>query len=184
MKTLWLAIALLGPIQTLDDTVQTWVQQHTRPALDRPARALTDVGKPWILGSALAGIALFDRAAGTATAGRALLVLVPTNAVVEGLKRLTFRARPDGEHKRSNASFPSSHAANAFALAGVLAWRWRRAAPAFYAFATAVALSRMVLNRHYLTDVVAGAAIGLGAAWLVDRFLAARAARRAEVQSG
>ncbi len=184
MKTLLLAIALLGPIEALDRGIQDWVQQHTRPGLDRPARMLTDVGRPWILAGTLAGIALFDRTAGVATAGRALMVLVPTNLAVEGLKRLTFRARPDGERKRSNASFPSSHAGNAFAIAAVLAGRWRRWAPGFYAFATGVALSRMVLNRHYFTDVLAGAAIGLGSAWLVDRFLAARAARRAAKPSG
>jgi membrane-associated phospholipid phosphatase len=179
MRVLFLALAWLGPIQALDDAVQRWVQDHTRPALDRPARLLTDVGKPWILTSALVGIAIFDRAAGPATAGKALVALVPTNLMVEGLKRATFRARPDGEHKRSNASFPSSHAANAFALAAVFAGRWRRWAPAFFLFATGVAASRMVLNRHYLTDVVVGAAIGLLSAWLAARLAAAHAARRA-----
>jgi membrane-associated phospholipid phosphatase len=184
LKTLMLALALLGPFVTVDHAVQDWVQLNTRPALDPAARVLTDVGRPWVVLSLLAGIAVFDRTAGTATAGRALLALVPTNAAVEGLKRLTFRARPDGEHKRSNASFPSSHAANAFTLAAVLAGRWRRLAPAFYAFATGVALSRVVLNRHFLTDIVVGAAIGLAAAWLVDRFLAARATRREELRTG
>jgi len=183
VKTILLVIALLGPMESLDRSVQAWVQEHTRPELDRPARFLTGVGRPWILASTLAGIALLDRVAGPATAGRALLVLIPTNLVVEGLKRLTFRARPDGEHKRSNASFPSSHAANAVALAAVFARRWKRWAVPFYVFAALVAASRMVLNRHYLSDVVVGAAIGLAADWLVNRWLATRSARAAQAQS-
>ena len=89
------------------------------------------------------------------------------NLAVEGLKRLTYRARPDGEHKRSNAAFPSSHAANAFALAAVLARRWRRAAPALWLLAALIAFSRIYLNRHFTSDAVVGSVIGLVGAWAV-----------------
>jgi undecaprenyl-diphosphatase len=172
-----LVAAFLGPVGDLDRAVRDAVQAGRRPALEGPMRTLTAIGRPVIVLGGLAAIAVLDRSAGPRTARDALLALAPTNALVEGLKRLTFRPRPDGEHRRSNAAFPSSHAANAFALAAVLARRWRRAGWGLFPFAAAVAASRMYLDRHWLSDVVVGTAIGLASAWLVARLLRARAAR-------
>lgn len=62
-------------------------------------------------------------------------------------------------------SFPSGHTVSAFAFAVVFAaWRpsWR---PAFFAGATAIALSRVVLDAHFFSDVVAGALVGAAAGW-------------------
>ena len=174
MKTLLLALALLNPVEQLDWMVQRQVQQSRGPLLERPMRGLTDFGRPVNVLGGLLGIAILDRAAGPATARLALLALAATNLVVEGAKRAFFRVRPDGERKRSNASFPSSHAANAFALAAVLARRWRRPAPAFWIWAAATAWSRVYLNRHFLSDIVVGAAIGLACTWLIVRWLGKR----------
>jgi len=99
--------------------------------------------------------------AARAAAIEAAVALVPVNLAVEGLKRATFRARPDGQRKRSNAAFPSSHSANAFAVATVLARRWRRATLPAFALAAAVAWSRVYLDRHWLSDVTAGAALAV-----------------------
>jgi undecaprenyl-diphosphatase len=172
-----LLLALLGPLQALDDGVQAAVQRLRSPALERPVRTLTDIGRPVVVFGALLLIAAFDATAGPATARFALAALVPTNLAVEGLKRAVGRPRPDGDRKRSNSSFPSSHAANAFALAFVLARRYRRAAAPLALFAAGVGFSRMYVNRHYLSDVVAGAAIGTLCAWWASRWLVARAAR-------
>ena len=65
-------------------------------------------------------------------------------------------------------SFPSRHTAGAFAWAAVMTeetrMRWPRAtrwvAPTTYGVATAVGLGRMYTEHHWLTDVLAGAAIG------------------------
>lgn len=59
-------------------------------------------------------------------------------------------------------SFPSNHAANGFAVAAVLAhrarpWRW-----ALFALAAAIAYARLHVGAHYPSDVLAGAALGLG----------------------
>ena len=167
MKRLLLVLALAGPVQQLDDAVRDWTQAHRTPALNRTARTLTDIGKPLIVAGALVAVAVLDRAAGIQTARTALLALIPVNLAVEGLKRLTYRVRPDGQHKRSNAAFPSSHAANAFALATVLSWRWRRAAPFLFVFAALVAASRVYLNRHWFSDSVFGAALGTALTWWV-----------------
>jgi membrane-associated phospholipid phosphatase len=133
--------------------------------------AASDLGKHEIVLAGLLAIALLDPVAGRATVLRVLAVLVPTNLVVEGLKRTVGRIRPDGDRNPANASFPSSHAANAFALAAVLGRRWRRPRPLFWLLAATVAWSRVYLNRHYLSDIVAAALIGWLVAWAVERWV-------------
>ena len=174
MKILLVTLVLLNPIVDLDWTVQHQVQELRRPALEGPMRALTNIGRPVNVLGGLLAIAMLDRAAGPPTARLAILVLAGTNIVVELTKRGFNRTRPDGEQKRSNASFPSSHAANAFALAAVFVRRWKRLAPVFWTWAAATAVSRMYLNRHFLSDVVVGAAIGIVVAWLLARWLGKR----------
>lgn len=74
------------------------------------------------------------------------------------VKQVVRRDRPEG----SGYSFPSGHAATAFASATVLQHRfgWKAGIPA-YAVATYVAASRVDMQRHYLSDVVFGAAVGI-----------------------
>jgi membrane-associated phospholipid phosphatase len=62
--------------------------------------------------------------------------------------------------KASLASFPSGHTASAFGLALALGLIERRLAPLLLALATLVAAARVTLGAHYLSDVVAGAALG------------------------
>jgi undecaprenyl-diphosphatase len=183
MKSLCLVLALLAPAESLDWAVQRAVQSHRMPALEGVMRASTDVGRPLVVAVVLGAIAAFDRTGGLRLAATALATLVPTNALVEGLKRLTFRARPDGEHKRSNASFPSGHAANAFAIAWVFSRRWRKLAPGFFAAACLIAISRVYLNRHFTSDVAVGAAIGMACGWFVSWFLQRREALRVPQRS-
>jgi hypothetical protein len=78
--------------------------------------------------------------------------------LVEPLKFATGRQRPDGSNSQS---FPSGHAAATFAAATVIERHlgWKKAALG-YAIASYVAASRLHDNRHYLSDVVFGAALG------------------------
>ncbi|RPH77168.1 MAG: phosphatase PAP2 family protein, partial [Nitrospiraceae bacterium] len=57
-------------------------------------------------------------------------------------------------------SFPSGHAAAAFAVATVLATKFPRARWPILATAVAIAASRIIRGSHYLTDVAGGAALG------------------------
>ncbi len=171
-----LALALLGPVERLDWAVARGVQEARRPALEGVMREATAIGRPAVVAAGLAIVLAVDLAGGGgwSTVRLAVVALAGTNLVVEGLKRAVGRTRPDGDPKRSNSSFPSSHAANAFALAWVLGHRWRRGIVPFVALALVVAFSRMYLNRHFLSDVVVGALIGAGCAWAAARWLPLR----------
>ena len=64
----------------------------------------------------------------------------------------------------SNSSFPSGHTTAVFAAATVYAMEYRHHPwiPIFaYSFATAVGISRMTETKHWPTDVLAGAALGI-----------------------
>jgi membrane-associated phospholipid phosphatase len=82
-----------------------------------------------------------------------------TGAYTSVLKAAVGRERPNGQDHRS---FPSGHSSNAFALAAVAQrhYGWKVGIPA-YVTASAVAVSRLRYDKHYLSDVVAGAALGL-----------------------
>jgi hypothetical protein len=81
-----------------------------------------------------------------------------TEMLVQPIKFATRRERPDGS---DHHSFPSGHAAVTFAGATVLERHlgWRKSLLA-YGIASYVAASRLHDNRHYLSDVVFGAAVG------------------------
>ena len=83
---------------------------------------------------------------------------------VEGLKLAVRRERPIeiGGGQSKTYSFPSGHAALTFAMATVLQQHlgYRAAIPT-YTIATYVAMSRLHDNRHYASDVVFGAAMGV-----------------------
>jgi membrane-associated phospholipid phosphatase len=83
------------------------------------------------------------------------------------LKYSVQRERPDGSNQHS---FPSGHTASAFATASVLqqSYGWKVGTVA-YLVAGYVGSARMVHNRHYLSDVAFGAAIGIAGARTVMR---------------
>lgn len=87
-----------------------------------------------------------------------------SQALVQGMKYSVRRDRPTGEC----CAFPSGHAATAFAMASVLErhFGYRASAPALAA-ATYVATSRLVDNRHFLSDVTFGAFLGVASGWTV-----------------
>ena len=81
-----------------------------------------------------------------------------TEMLVEPIKFAVGRPRPDGSN---NQSFPSGHAAITFATATVIERHlgWRKSLLA-YGIASYIAASRIHDNRHYLSDIIFGAAIG------------------------
>lgn len=81
---------------------------------------------------------------------------------VYGLKYSTREQRPDGS---DNRSFPSSHTAQAFMAATLLSEEYKARFPwmpyAAYTLASGVGALRIANNRHYLSDVLIGAGIGI-----------------------
>jgi len=85
-----------------------------------------------------------------------------SQVIAQSVKFTVQRERPDGSNRQS---FPSGHAASAFATASVLQrhYGWKAGIPA-YAFGSYVALARMSWNKHHATDVVMGAGLGIASA--------------------
>lgn len=78
------------------------------------------------------------------------------------VKNTSHRQRPDGS---SFNSFPSGHTASAFAAAEFLRQEYKDVSPwygyAGYAVATATGALRLYNNKHWLSDVIAGAGFGI-----------------------
>ena len=79
-----------------------------------------------------------------------------------------FRGGLAGIFKGGNAAFPSGHATLAFATAAALAWLVPRARWVFFAVAGMLAFERVAEGAHYLSDVVAGAGLGVLSWWLAS----------------
>jgi hypothetical protein len=85
--------------------------------------------------------------------------LLASTVVTYGLKFSTQRARPDSDTK---TAFPSGHTQIAFASATSLtkSYGWKVGIP-FFALGVFTGLSRLADNAHWLSDVVAGAGVGI-----------------------
>jgi membrane-associated phospholipid phosphatase len=103
------------------------------------------------------------------------------------IKRMIGRARPSvGEHidpflfkqwvwRPEYASLPSGHATTAFAAAVAIGVLWPRLRVAMFFYACLIALSRVIVDAHYVSDVLAGAVVGTVGALLVrDQFAVRR----------
>ncbi|TGD81184.1 phosphatase PAP2 family protein [Hymenobacter wooponensis] len=86
-----------------------------------------------------------------------------STGVVSNLKNVSHTKRPDNALDFS--SFPSAHTAEAFMTATLLYEQFGRTRPwvavGGYSIATATGAMRMLNNRHWITDVLAGASIGV-----------------------
>jgi undecaprenyl-diphosphatase len=113
-----------------------------------------------------------------------LLVLAPRNlvfpvwtlvvgeaaalSIVVVLRYAFRRPRPDPSYRPSRLapwnrySFPSHHSLRVFLIVVVVGIRHRFLLPWLLLPALTVALSRVALSRHYLSDVVVGALLGAG----------------------
>lgn len=130
----------------------------------RTWRRVSDVGRDALVAVAL-GVPIARRDGdgaleAAASMGGAFLI-------AQGLKETFPERRPDGSDRRS---FPSGHAASAFAAAATLQNRygWRVGLPA-QAVAALVGFSRVEARKHHWYDVVAGAAIGETSGFLITR---------------
>jgi membrane-associated phospholipid phosphatase len=90
--------------------------------------------------------------------------LIVSQALTQGIKIAVRRDRPTGEC----CAFPSGHSSATFAVASVLErhFGYRGSWPMFLV-ATYVATSRLHDNRHFVSDVLFGASLGIASGWTV-----------------
>jgi lipid A 4'-phosphatase len=118
-------------------------------------------------------------------AARALFIFlaVAVSGILADILKIIFgRARPKllfagdvysftwGAMEADRWSFPSGHATTAAALATAFSLLWPRGIPVYWLAAFLVMASRIVIGAHYLSDVVAGAALGALSAAVIWRF--------------
>lgn len=134
------------------------VNPHERTSRGTDALQFVPTALPWVMKafghptrSSWSRMALSDAAS-----------LALTGAIVYSIKNSVNSPRPDGTDSRS---FPSGHSAWAFAGATImereLGWCSEWYTIGAYAFATGVAVERVLDGHHYPTDVFAGAGIGI-----------------------
>ncbi len=85
-----------------------------------------------------------------------------TTVSVQSIKYISKRMRPDGSE---NNSFPSGHTAEAFSNATFLFYEYRHKSIWYgvvgYAAAATTGYLRMYNNKHWLSDIIAGAGVGI-----------------------
>jgi len=179
-------------IGRLDVALYAAVAATPTPGLDRYFRRVSraaDHSKLWI-GSAAALAAAGGRP-GKRAAVNGLASVALSSAVVNMLlKPLSRRRRPDRRtHEVASSrrvamprstSFPSGHAASAFAFATGVGIALPRAGLPLTATAALVAYSRVHTGVHYPSDAIAGSVIGAGLAPTVVAALDRRRSKRAE----
>lgn len=171
----------LVAIGLLDPPVQRYAQDHRGKTGDDVSRAFRRMGQPEVyatVGLGLLGAGLLAGKPDLArSGGRVTGSLVLAGLVTSGTKEVFGRPRPnaslDADEFRpfsGQNSFPSGHATLAFALATSLSDEIHRpwATVGLYTFATGTAWSRLNDNKHWLSDVVAGAAVGVVSAKLIN----------------
>ncbi|MFD6803075.1 phosphatase PAP2 family protein [Streptomyces cyaneofuscatus] len=172
-----LVAAQWSPLMSLDRTVADSLHRHAvaEPGLVHVNRVLTDwFWDPWTMRAliAVAVVALWWRGA------RLLALWVAAASLLgsllsQGVKAAVDRERPrwpDPVDSAHFAAFPSGHAMTAVVSCGLLVWLLRPygAGPALWAGAVAVAVvsvigvavTRVYLGVHWLTDVVGGTLLG------------------------
>ncbi|MEU9709486.1 phosphatase PAP2 family protein [Streptomyces sp. NPDC047967] len=167
-----------SPLTALDRSVAEALHRHAvaDPGLVRVNRVLTDwVWDPWTMRALItvAVVVLWWRGA------RRLALWVAATSLLaslfqQALKAVVGRERPrwpDPVDSAQFAAFPSGHAMTAVVTCGLLLWLlrlygagpglWAAALTVAVVSAVGVAVTRVYLGVHWLTDVVGGALLGV-----------------------
>jgi undecaprenyl-diphosphatase len=167
-----------------DEQILLYAAAHRSDALDSFFRAATWLGSMFVLAPAATLIAfVLLRAQRRLEAGFLVIGLVASSLWVHLAKALVGRPRPDLVEPLialpGDRSFPSAHTAQIVAFVLCLVLIIRRTLPEWQISAMFVALvvsivvgvSRVYLQVHFPSDVLAGAAVAILWVALVQRFL-------------
>lgn len=174
-------LGVVGAASLLDETLRDQLQRHRSAGKDDVARVARRMGQPEVYGvvglgtiavGLLAGDARITHSGERISAG---LLLAGVSGTV--LKQLVGRRRPSGGggayefHPFSgDDAWPSGHTIMAFALATGVSDELHStpATVLLYSAATLTGWSRLNDNRHWLSDVLTGAAVGVTSAKLMN----------------
>ena len=166
-------LLVLGLALLIDDAVAAWAARYDAPLLDVVVGIINPIGSGVTLLVICFALALLGRCLGRPrlhdASSLAALAFASAGLVEFTLKHLVGRPRPVAALAAGLAdpslaeidSFPSGHATSVFAVATVFAAYYPRLRWPLYGVAAAIALGRVYLERHYVSDIVAGAAIGI-----------------------
>jgi undecaprenyl-diphosphatase len=170
-----LAVVVRGSdaLAGIDSSVAEWGDQHGSPWTHDALTLVTYLGETVTVVVVAVVVAAVEiaRTRNRWVVPFLLTVILGDKLLTETIKQLVDRARPTIEAVAATLgpSFPSGHtstAAASWAAFALVAGRWwgRRAWPALagvaVGIAVAVALSRVFLDVHWLTDVLGGLALG------------------------
>ena len=166
-----LALGAAGLIATDQSTGDEMAESHKQL---NASRIVSYAGSGYGVGGVALGFYLFGRAKHDERARETGLLgaeaLVDSAIVVTALKEITQRSRPLSGRSRSDffdggSSFPSGHSIEAWSLATVIANEYHDrplVQLAAYGIAGAVSVARFTGQKHYLSDVLVGSAMGYG----------------------
>ena len=170
----WLAPLGLGTAALIVTDQRTGDEIAESSGQLNASRIVSYAGSAYGVGSVAATFYLFgrakrdDRARETGILGAE--AIIDSAIVVTAVKEITQRTRPSGGVRRSDffdggSSFPSGHSIEAWSLAAIVANEYHDHAAvqiAAYGIASAVSVARFTGQKHYLSDVLVGSALGYG----------------------
>jgi membrane-associated phospholipid phosphatase len=175
------ATGALAAITLLDEPTQRYAQDHRTTTKDDVARGFKHFGQPEVYGTVTLGLVAGGLLSGNnevaRAGGRLAVTLLLAGGTTVTAKYVIGRARPsetldayDFRPFSGQDAMPSGHTTMAFALATALSDDIRNpfASVGLYTVATGVGWSRINDNRHWLSDVCAGALVGITSAKLVN----------------
>jgi membrane-associated phospholipid phosphatase len=173
----------------LDARIAAWAPAWKHPVVDFLVRLVNPIGSgvtPLVACAIVVACGrVFRRPRLEGAAWLGMLAFALAGALEFTLKHLVSRSRPDAGLSSlaflgpaflpDVDSFPSGHATSVFTVATAFASCYPAVRPLLYVLAAAVAVGRVYLARHYFSDIVAGATIGILIAALLRRHPAVRA---------
>ena len=176
-----IAVGAIGAVSAADRRVDDWVQNRRSSHSDAIARVFKKGGEPLVAFGVPAGILAAGLISGNKdlerSSGRVFASVVTAGVATVAIKRIVGRFRPEDARDQyvfnpfsSHDAFPSGHTTVAFALAASLADEIHRpwATALLYAGASGTAWSRLNDHKHWLSDVLAGATVGITSAKVIE----------------
>ena len=162
-KTLIIGSILTTISFSIDSDVKKLVQKNKGNTLDNLTNVFNKAGSGYAIGIPISTyiIGYYSKNEKLAKASRVAITSgVVAASIVFPVKYITHRKRPDGSDYQS---FPSGHTAFAFAIFGSYAKFYNKGITPYLLYSVPVltGFSRIYKNKHYLSDVVAGATVGL-----------------------